>query len=164
MAWAGDWHGWGLVGSPLATTLSLCFQLGVFISYAFCWKGHHREYWPGWCRSSFEYSRVRRYLKVVLPMTIGSAVENWGYQLITFASGRLTTADVAAECAAPVHAQNRRAIAHTLVSRARLSRCSGVAARRRLIDLHSPSEIVKQITSIPIEPGVEVEVTIADTA
>ncbi|XP_043828270.1 40S ribosomal protein S20-like [Dromiciops gliroides] len=33
---------------------------------------------------------------------------------------------------------------------------------KRLIDLHSPSEIVKQITSISIEPGVESEVTIAD--
>ncbi|KAB0375101.1 hypothetical protein FD755_013593 [Muntiacus reevesi] len=33
---------------------------------------------------------------------------------------------------------------------------------KRLIDLHSSSEIVKQITSISIEPGVEVEVTIAD--
>ena len=33
---------------------------------------------------------------------------------------------------------------------------------KRLIGLHSPSEIVKQITSISIEPGVEVEVTIAD--
>jgi len=33
-----------------------------------------------------------------------------------------------------------------------------------VIDLHSPSEIVKQITSINIEPGVEVEVTIADAA
>ncbi|KAJ9060912.1 40S ribosomal protein S20 [Entomophthora muscae] len=33
---------------------------------------------------------------------------------------------------------------------------------KRLVDLHSPSEIVKQITSISIEPGVEVEVTIAD--
>jgi small subunit ribosomal protein S20e len=31
---------------------------------------------------------------------------------------------------------------------------------KRLIDLYSPSEIVKQITSISIEPGVEVEVTI----
>ncbi len=29
--------------------------------------------------------------------------------------------------------------------------------------LHSPSEIVKQITSIHIEPGVEVEVTIASS-
>lgn len=33
---------------------------------------------------------------------------------------------------------------------------------KRLVDLYSPSEIVKQITSIAIEPGVEVEVTIAD--
>merc|ERR1712165_439075 len=33
---------------------------------------------------------------------------------------------------------------------------------KRVIDLHSPSEIVKHITSISIEPGVEVEVTIAD--
>ena len=32
---------------------------------------------------------------------------------------------------------------------------------KRLIDLHSPSEIVKQITSISIAPGVEVAVTIA---
>ncbi|KAB0397455.1 hypothetical protein E2I00_019690 [Balaenoptera physalus] len=32
----------------------------------------------------------------------------------------------------------------------------------RLIDLHSPSETVKHITSISTEPGVEVEVTIAD--
>jgi small subunit ribosomal protein S20e len=31
---------------------------------------------------------------------------------------------------------------------------------KRLIDLFSPSEIVKQITSISIEPGVEVEVTV----
>jgi small subunit ribosomal protein S20e len=33
---------------------------------------------------------------------------------------------------------------------------------KRVIDLHSPSEVVKQITSITIESGVEVEVTIAD--
>ncbi|XP_062504237.1 small ribosomal subunit protein uS10-like [Corticium candelabrum] len=33
---------------------------------------------------------------------------------------------------------------------------------KRIIDLHSPSEIVRQITSISIEPGVEVEVTIAE--
>ena len=33
---------------------------------------------------------------------------------------------------------------------------------KRLIDLHSPADLVKQITSISIEPGVEVEVTIVD--
>ena len=34
--------------------------------------------------------------------------------------------------------------------------------QKRLIDLHSPFEIVKQVTSISIELGVEVEVTISD--
>jgi small subunit ribosomal protein S20e len=33
---------------------------------------------------------------------------------------------------------------------------------KRLLDLHAPSEVVKQITNIPIEPGVEVDVTIND--
>uniref|UniRef100_A0A915J6T9 Small ribosomal subunit protein uS10 n=1 Tax=Romanomermis culicivorax TaxID=13658 RepID=A0A915J6T9_ROMCU len=33
---------------------------------------------------------------------------------------------------------------------------------KRIIHLHSPSEILKQITSISIEPGVDVEVRIAD--
>jgi len=33
---------------------------------------------------------------------------------------------------------------------------------KRLMDLHAPSEVVKQITSISIEPGVEVDVTIND--
>ncbi|XP_070313477.1 small ribosomal subunit protein uS10-like, partial [Odocoileus virginianus] len=37
-----------------------------------------------------------------------------------------------------------------------------IRIHKQLIDLHSPSEIVKQITSISIEPGVKVEVTIAD--
>merc|ERR1712070_390374 len=34
---------------------------------------------------------------------------------------------------------------------------------KRIIDLHSPSEVVRQITAINIDPGVEVEVTIADS-
>jgi len=33
---------------------------------------------------------------------------------------------------------------------------------KRVIDLYSPSDVVKQITSISIEPGVQVEVTIED--
>ncbi|XP_033031358.1 40S ribosomal protein S20-like [Trachypithecus francoisi] len=33
---------------------------------------------------------------------------------------------------------------------------------KRLIDLHCPSEIVKQITSISTEPEVEIEATITD--
>lgn len=33
---------------------------------------------------------------------------------------------------------------------------------KRILDLHSPSEIVRQITNIQIEAGVDVEVTIAN--
>ena len=33
---------------------------------------------------------------------------------------------------------------------------------KRTIDLHSPSETVKEITSIDIEPGVDVEVTVIE--
>ena len=33
---------------------------------------------------------------------------------------------------------------------------------KRLINMHSPSEVLHQVTSISIEPGVDVEVTIAD--
>ena len=35
-----------------------------------------------------------------------------------------------------------------------------IRIHKRIIDLHSPSDVVKQITSINIKPGVEVEVTI----
>jgi small subunit ribosomal protein S20e len=33
---------------------------------------------------------------------------------------------------------------------------------KRIIDLHSSSDVVRQITNIHIEPGVDVEVTIAE--
>ena len=40
--------------------------------------------------------------------------------------------------------------------------CYQMRIHKRVIDLHSPSNLVKQLTAISIEPGVEVEVTIAD--
>jgi ribosomal protein S10(archaeal)/S20(eukaryotic) len=40
--------------------------------------------------------------------------------------------------------------------------CFEMRIHKRLIDLHAPSEVVKQITSIEIEPGVEVDVIIHD--
>lgn len=33
---------------------------------------------------------------------------------------------------------------------------------KRILDLHSPSEVVRQITNLTIEPGVDVDVIIAD--
>jgi small subunit ribosomal protein S20e len=39
--------------------------------------------------------------------------------------------------------------------------CFEMRIHKRVIDLYSPSDVVKQITSINIEPGVEVEVAVA---
>lgn len=33
---------------------------------------------------------------------------------------------------------------------------------KRILDLHSPSDVVRQLTNIPLEPGVDVEVVIAN--
>ena len=40
--------------------------------------------------------------------------------------------------------------------------CFEMRIHKRILDLHAPAEVVKQITSISIEPGVEVDVTIQD--
>ncbi len=45
---------------------------------------------------SFRRDRVQQYLALVVPMTIGNALQNWGFQVITIASGRLATIDIAA--------------------------------------------------------------------
>ena len=33
---------------------------------------------------------------------------------------------------------------------------------KRILDLHAPSAIVREVTNIHVEPGVDIEVTIAD--
>ncbi|TKC35659.1 hypothetical protein EI555_018867, partial [Monodon monoceros] len=38
-----------------------------------------------------------------------------------------------------------------------------MSIHKQLIDLHSPSEIIKQIIFVSTEPGIKVEVIIADT-
>jgi MATE family multidrug resistance protein len=93
---SAGWDGWGFAGSPLATTFSLFFQLAVFYTYAIAYKQYHKPYWGGWTLNSFKKERVVAFLKVVAPMTIGGAFENWGFQVVTFASGRLGTDAAAA--------------------------------------------------------------------
>jgi len=40
--------------------------------------------------------------------------------------------------------------------------CYEMHIYKRLIDLYAPQEVVKQITAISIEPGVDVEVSVGD--
>lgn len=89
------WGGLALRGSPLATLGSMLFQLGAFLGYAVVYKGYHKPYWGGWSMDSLRKERVREFMKLVVPMTIGNCMNNWGFQIITFISGRLAQADVA---------------------------------------------------------------------
>jgi MATE family multidrug resistance protein len=69
--------GLGLIGSPLATFCSMIFQIVSFCTYVIFIKKYHADYWDGFSLECFRADRMRRYIKVALPMTIGSAVENW---------------------------------------------------------------------------------------
>ena len=73
----GEWGGMGLEGSPIATLVSMLFQLGSFLCFTVLWKKYHAPFWGGWTRESFRKDRVTKFLKLVVPMTIGSAIENW---------------------------------------------------------------------------------------
>jgi len=97
MGWGiPGWEGLGLKGSPIATFLSMVFQIVGFLGFTVWWKGYHTPYWGGWSMQSFRRDRVQQYLALVVPMTIGNALQNWGFQVITIASGRLATIDIAA--------------------------------------------------------------------
>ena len=61
-----SWQGLGFKGSPIATTVSLCLQLGLFCAYAFGYKKYHRPYWGGWSMAVFRKTRLRRWRSACL--------------------------------------------------------------------------------------------------
>jgi len=83
--------GWGLKGSPFATFLSMIFQIVCFSSYVIGYKKYHKDFWGGWTWAFLKPHRVKHFMNLVLPMAIGMIFENSGYQLITFATGRIGT-------------------------------------------------------------------------
>ena len=53
---AGGWGGMGLQGSPLATLVSMLFQLGSFLCFTVLWKKYHAPF----CSSTFSAFRCTR--------------------------------------------------------------------------------------------------------
>ena len=92
----GTFAGFGFPGSPLATTTTMLFQLTCFMVFCVAIKKYHAKYWGGWTKKSFSSTRWRKYLKVVIPMTIGNLIEDWGYNILAYLSGSLGPTDVAA--------------------------------------------------------------------
>ena len=60
-------HGLGIHGSPLATLVSMIFQLVTFYTFAMLWKQYHKKFWDGWTFESFSRPRVCRFLSFVVP-------------------------------------------------------------------------------------------------
>jgi len=87
--------GWGMKGSPIATVLSMFFQISVFMSIML-YKGYFLEYWDGWSWSSFRKDRVVKLLGLVLPLTLNNFVETGGWQVITIGTSKLGEVQVAA--------------------------------------------------------------------
>ena len=93
-----EWNGLGFIGSPLATTCSLIFQLTSFCLYAVLFKQYPKKSgaWGGFTIQSFQWNRIKNFFKVIGPMMIGDATENWSYQVIVMICGILPDSDVAA--------------------------------------------------------------------
>lgn len=91
-----SFEGLGFIGSPIATAVSYTFQLSLFCSYVFLYRGYHKEFWGGWSADNFTAARWRKFLAVVIPMQVGNALQSWGAQLLSMLSLRLGNADAAA--------------------------------------------------------------------
>jgi len=92
-----NWNGLGFIGSPLATTCSITFQLLLFVSFTILYKRYpcKKHMWGGFTMKSFKKDRIIEFFKVIGPMTIGDASESWGIQVVVLSTATLPSKDVA---------------------------------------------------------------------
>eukprot|EP01084_Bolivina_argentea_P000574 1075_1 len=92
-----NWNGFGFIGSPLATTFSTIFQLLLFYIYAILYKKYPIKSgsWDGFTIKSFQCHRIKTFFKVIVPMMIADATENWSYQVVILLCSTLPDIDIA---------------------------------------------------------------------
>ncbi|KDO24394.1 hypothetical protein SPRG_10471 [Saprolegnia parasitica CBS 223.65] len=71
----GTWAGVGFLGSPLATVVSSCIQLLLFVVYTMGWRRYHLPYWGGWTRVAVDREHWKKFLALALPLGASSAVD-----------------------------------------------------------------------------------------
>jgi len=83
--------GFGFHGSPLATSIALFMQMAIFVSYSFIWKKVHikQRAWPGLSLKSFRPNRVKSFMELAVPSTIGAVLEKVGLTTLTFLAPQL---------------------------------------------------------------------------
>eukprot|EP01084_Bolivina_argentea_P048061 88568_1 len=92
------WNGFGFIGSPIATAITRTIQFIVYIIYMFYYKQYHiiNKTWSPFKADTFSWKRIKIFLSVALPQSIGIALEEWSFQIITLFTAKLANADVAA--------------------------------------------------------------------
>ena len=90
------WDGLGFIGSPIATAITRTTQYFLYIFWMFGYKKYHKETWSKLKLSTFSCKRVKKFVKVAIPQTISSALEDWQIQIIGLFALKLHEADLAA--------------------------------------------------------------------
>jgi MATE family, multidrug and toxin extrusion protein len=77
------WAGMGLVGSPLATTISKFLQLFALLAYA-ARVPLVRRCWPGWTTACLKMRLVIEFFKLGIPIMMTEVLYDWVFELLTF--------------------------------------------------------------------------------
>lgn len=103
-----NFKGFGFTASPIATAITRNTQFLIYFIWMFKIRKHHRKTWSNiYCfannkksvntklsvnvsSQTFSMVRVKQYLKVGIPQTISSAVEEWQIQIITLFAAQLS--------------------------------------------------------------------------
>ncbi|KAF0690417.1 Aste57867_18149 [Aphanomyces stellatus] len=92
---AFGFEGLGFVGSPLATVVSSCLQLLMFVTYTIWYKQYHVKYWGGWTWECVSKERLMVFLPLAVPMGASSVVD-WASAALTSAFSGILGPDIAA--------------------------------------------------------------------
>eukprot|EP00122_Pirum_gemmata_P005202 Pgem_evm1s4746 len=85
----GSWHGFGFVGSPLATVVAAWVQPFLLIMICVVWKKYHKKAWPGWKKDALTGARLKSFCKMALPVAGNSLITNISATIVTLIAARL---------------------------------------------------------------------------
>ena len=78
----------GFRGSPLATSISRTLLIVVIVAYVVT-KKVHKTTWGGFSAESLKSFRMKRYLKLSIPLALTGSLEEGQLQLVAILAGRL---------------------------------------------------------------------------
>ena len=78
------WDGLGFIGSPITTATTQLTQFIVYVLYMFYYKRYHiiNGTWTPFKRETFSWTRIKMFLEVALPQSIGIAVNILQWNII----------------------------------------------------------------------------------